>query len=57
MMLCSFRLEKLDAFLAECKRDLDALLAESQLLRGRKKVTDNPDVAERFIGVFDLSFG
>ena len=47
-------LEEFDALLAERDRDLDIFVPKRQLLRRRKKVSDDLWISYRFIRVLDF---
>jgi hypothetical protein len=46
-----FGFEEIDTLLAQGQRDFYSLFAKSQLGRRRKKVWDNANLVQRFIGV------
>ena len=54
MVARCFGFEEFDTLLAQCQRDCYSLFAKSQLGRRRKKVWDNANLAQRFIGIFDF---
>lgn len=47
-------LEKFDATLAQSNRNLDSFLTEHEVLWTRKKVRNDLEVSERFVGVSDF---
>ena len=49
-----FGFEEFDTLLAQCQRDFYSLFAKSQLGRRRKKIGDDANRAQQFIGVFDF---
>lgn len=53
-VLCGFLFEEFDAPLRERDRHLYAFLAKSELSRGRQKVGNNLQAAQRLIGVSDF---
>jgi hypothetical protein len=54
MMFSGLALEELDASLAQCNGDLDAFLSKDEVFRSGKEVRNDPDISERFVGVFDF---
>ncbi len=54
MMLPRLSLEEVDASLAQRNGDLDAFVPKDQFLRLRKKVRNDLEVFERFVGVLDF---
>lgn len=49
---CGVGLEEIHAFFAQGYGDLDAVFLQHELIRRRKKIVDDFEPAERFIGVF-----
>ena len=50
-VLCCLPLEEIDAALRQCDRHFYAFLAKSKFFRGRQKIRNDLQVAQRFIGV------
>lgn len=53
VMPFGFALEKFDAALAQCKRDLHALFSEDEVLRGREEICDDLGPPKGLVGVSD----
>ena len=54
MVPSRFSLEKLDALLAQSKRDLHSLVPKNKVFRARQKVGNDLKASEWFIRVFDF---
>ena len=54
VMFPRFTFEELDASLAQSNGDLDAFVPKNQFLRSGKKVRNDLEVSEGFVGVFDF---